>query len=309
LHARRWLTALIILPLLLLVLFKGGHVLFVLLLLVVNGLAQWEFLGMFQPDADAFRRLKAIILGSVLLLSFCTAQRVTTLCNPSGPLFVLVGILFVLLLFYLIAYSHIPDLSRDLMVNVLALLYIPLLLGHFVWLRYLSDGQWWVFWLLMVIMAGDTGAFYAGRTWGKTKLYPEVSPGKTWAGVAGGMAAALIVGAAVGRWALPSMSLMGLAMLALLLAVVGLLGDLFESMLKRQAQVKDASEILPGHGGMLDRLDSLLFAAPLVVYSLDLRWWFIVPGLRVAQDRATCRSAYDSFSATRDLCEAISLSY
>ena len=152
-----------------LVLFRGGHGFFILLLLVVNALAQWEFLGMFQPEADAVRRLKAIILGSVLLMSFCTAQRVTTLCNPSGPLFVLVGILFLLFLFYLIAYSHIPDLSRDLMVNVLALLYIPLLLGHFVWLRYLSDGQWWVFWLLMLIMAGDTGAFYVGRTRGKTK--------------------------------------------------------------------------------------------------------------------------------------------
>ena len=70
----------------------------------------------------------------------------------------------------------------------------------------------------------------------------------------------------MGRWALPGMSLAVLAGLALSLAVVGLLGDLFESMLKRQAQVKDASEILPGHGGMLDRLDSLLFAAPLVVY-------------------------------------------
>ena len=265
-HARRWLTALIILPLLLLVLLKGGHVLFVLLLLLVNGLAQWEFLGMFAPDADTFRRLKAIILGSVLLLSFCTAQRASTLCNPSGPLFVLVGILFILFLFYLIAYSHIADLSRDLMVNILGLLYMPLLLGHFVWLRYLSDGQWWVLWLLLVIMAGDTGAFYAGRTWGKTKLYPAVSPGKTWAGVWGGTAAALIVGLALGRWALPGVSLKSLGVLALLLAVVGLLGDLFESMLKRQAQVKDASEILPGHGGMLDRLDSLLFAAPLVVY-------------------------------------------
>jgi phosphatidate cytidylyltransferase len=266
LHARRWLTALILLPLLLLVLFNGGHALFVLLLLLVNGLAEWEFLGMFQPETDAFRRLKAIILGSVLLVSFCTAQRVTTLCNPSGPLFVLVGILFILFLFYLIAYSHIQDLSRDLMVNVLALLYIPLLLGHFVWLRYLSDGEWWIFWLLMVIMAGDTGAFYAGRTWGKTKLYAEVSPGKTWAGVVGGMAAAMIVGVALGRWALPEMSLAGLAGLALSLAVVGLLGDLFESMLKRQVQVKDTSGLLPGHGGMLDRLDSLLFAAPLIVY-------------------------------------------
>ncbi len=152
------------------------------------------------------------------------------------------------------------------MVNILGLLYIPLLLGHFVWLRYLSDGQWWILWLLLVIMAGDTGAFYAGRTWGKTKLYPAVSPGKTWAGVWGGTAAALIVGLALGRWALPGVSPKSLGVLALLLAVVGLLGDLFESMLKRQAQVKDASEILPGHGGMLDRLDSLLFAAPLVVY-------------------------------------------
>jgi phosphatidate cytidylyltransferase len=256
----------ILLPLLLLVLLKGGHISFVLLILVVNGLAQWEFLGMFQPETDAFRRLKAIIMGSVLIVSFCTAQRVTTLCNPSGPLFVLVGILFLLFLFYLIAYGHIADLSRDLMVNVLALLYIPLLLGHLVWLRYLSDGQWWVFWLLMVIMAGDTGAFYVGRTWGKTKLYPEVSPGKTWAGGVGGIAAAVIVGLALGRWALPGISLATLAWLALLLAVVGLLGDLFESMLKRQTQVKDASEILPGHGGMLDRLDSLLFTAPLVVY-------------------------------------------
>ena len=265
-HARRWLTALIVLPLLLVVLFWGRQIFFVLLLLVVNGLAQWEFLGMFQPEADATRRLKAIILGSVLLLSFCTAQRVTTLCNPSGPLFVLVGVLFLLFLFYLIAYSHIADLSRDLMVNILAILYIPLLLGHLVWLRYLSDGQWWVFWVLMVIIAGDTGAFYAGRTWGQTKLYPAVSPGKTWAGVVGGTAAAVIVGAALGRWALPGMSLMGLAGLALLLAVVGLLGDLFESMLKRQVQVKDTSTLLPGHGGMLDRLDSLLFAAPVVVY-------------------------------------------
>jgi phosphatidate cytidylyltransferase len=266
LHARRWLTALILLPLLLVVLFKGGHFFFVLLLLAVNGLAQWEFQGMFQPEADAFRRLKAIILGSVLLLSFCTAQRATAQCNPSGPLLVLVGILFILFLFYLIAYSHIPDLTRDLMVNVLGLLYLPLLLGHFIWLRYLSDGQWWILWLLLVIMAGDTGAFYAGRTWGKTKLYAAVSPGKTWAGVVGGMAAAVIVGLVLGRWALPRMSLTALAGLAVLLALVGLLGDLFESMLKRQVQVKDTSTLLPGHGGMLDRLDSLLFAAPLIVY-------------------------------------------
>jgi phosphatidate cytidylyltransferase len=265
-HARRWLTALIILPILLLALFKGGHLFFVLFILVVNGLAQWEFLGMFQVEPDPFRRVKAITLGSVLLLSFCTAQRVTQICNPSGPLFVLVGVFFILFLFYLITYNHIADLARDLMVNVLGLLYIPLLLGHFIWLRYLNNGEWWVFWLLAVIMAGDTGAFYCGRALGKTKLYPEVSPGKTWAGAVGGPLVAVIVGVAVGHWALPTVSLAGLAALSLALAIVGLLGDLFESMLKRKAEVKDTSALLPGHGGMLDRLDSLLFAAPLVLY-------------------------------------------
>lgn len=266
-HARRWLTALILLPLLVLVILKGGHFFYVILLLVINGLAQWEFLGMFQPESDSIRRLKAIILGSILLLSFCTAQRGVHLCNPSGPLFVLVAVLFVLFLFYLVTYGHIEDLSRDLMINALALLYVPLLLGHFVWLRYLPEGEWWVLWLLLVMFAGDTTAFYCGQALGKTKLLPVVSPGKTWAGAAGGLAASVLVGVLLGKWLLPRMTLLGLAWLTVALAVVGLLGDLFESMLKRQVQVKDASELLPGHGGMLDRLDSLLFAAPAVVYA------------------------------------------
>ena len=265
-HARRWLTALILLPLLLLVLLKGGHPFFILLILVINALAQWEFLGMFQVEADAFRRVKSILLGTILLLSFGTAQRTGQICNPSGVIFVLVGILFVLFLFYLIAYEHFVEVTKDLMVNVLAILYIPLLLGHFIWLRHLNNGEWWILWLLLVIMAGDTGAFYCGRAFGKTKLYPAVSPGKTWTGAVGGTIAAVIVGAAVAHWALPWESLALMAGLALVLAIVGLLGDLFESMLKRQAEVKDTSGLLPGHGGMLDRLDSLLFAAPVVVY-------------------------------------------
>ncbi len=266
-HAHRWLSALLILPLLILVVLYGGHLFYVLVLLLVNGLAQWEFLGMVHPATDKVRRFKAILLGSLLVLSFCTATRGGYQCNPSGPLFVLVAVFFVLLLFYLASYGHIPDLTRDLMANVLGILYLPLLLGHFVWLRYLPQGQWWVLWLMLVIMAGDTSAFYCGRTWGQRKLYPAVSPGKTWAGAVGGTGACLLVGLVLGRWLLPDTSLPALGLLSLALGVVGLLGDLFESMLKRQMQVKDASSLIPGHGGMLDRLDSLLFAAPLVVYA------------------------------------------
>jgi phosphatidate cytidylyltransferase len=276
-HRRRWLTALILLPLLLVVLFKGGRIGLVLVILAVSALAQWEFLGMFRPEAPGFQRLKAILLGSLLLLSFCTAYPYPYSdkiclpggllpCTPSAVLFILFWCIFILFLFYLISYGHIEQMAQDLMANVLGLIYLPFLLGHFIWLRYLPQGELWILWLLMVIFAGDTGAFYTGQALGKTKLYPQVSPGKTWAGVVGGVALALAAGLLGGRWLLPETSLMTLAVLALVLAVVGLLGDLFESMLKRQAAVKDASQILPGHGGMLDRLDSLLFAAPVVVY-------------------------------------------
>ena len=273
-HFQRWLTALILLPLLILVLLKGGLGLFVLVILVVNGLAQWEFLGMFQPSGDRPRRIKAILLGALLLLSFCTAQPSSQLCppgglmlcNPSTVLFILFWCLFVLFLFYLLSYGHIENLSQDLAVNILGLMYLPFLLGHLIWLRFLPQGEWWVLWFLLVIFAGDTGAFYAGRTFGKTKLYAAVSPGKTWAGVVGGLAASLAVGVLFGKWLLEGMGVPTLVVLALVLAVVGLLGDLFESMLKRQMQVKDASNLLPGHGGMLDRLDSILFTAPVVVY-------------------------------------------
>ncbi len=266
-HRQRWITGLIAVPLLLLVILKGGRFGFVLVMLLVSGLGQWELLAMLTPESDTARRLKAIILGSVLLLSFCTAHRLYfSLCDPSSTLFVLVLSLFILFLFYLLSYGHIPDLNRDLMVNTLGLLYLPFLLGHFVWLRHLPQGEWWVICLLAVTFAGDTAAFYGGRTWGRRKLFPQVSPGKTWAGAVAGGAAYLAVGVLGGSWLLPGMSLLALGWLALVLALLGMLGDLFESMLKRQAQVKDASQLLPGHGGMLDRLDSLLFAAPAVVY-------------------------------------------
>lgn len=274
-HSRRWLTALVVLPLLLLVLLKGGRLGLVLVILAVNALAQWEFLGMFLPESPKSQRSKSILLGSLLLLSFCTASPPSSLCypggfipcNPSTVLFILVWCIFFLFLFYLFSYGHIEKLAQDLTVNILGIIYLPFLLGHFIWLRYLPQGEVWVLWLLMVIFAGDTGAFYVGRALGKRKLYPQVSPGKTWEGVIGGVILALAVGTLAGKWLFPLTSLRALGLLALVLAVVGILGDLFESMLKRRAQVKDAGQLLPGHGGMLDRLDSLLFAAPAVVYA------------------------------------------
>ncbi|HEY9074831.1 MAG TPA: hypothetical protein VIN67_11925, partial [Desulfobaccales bacterium] len=124
--AKRWLTALILLPLLILVLLKGGLALFVLVILLVNGLAHWEFLEMFQVAGDKPRRLKSILLGSLLVLSFCTAHPSSQfcppgflICNPITVLLVLVWCLFILFLFYLLSYGHIENPSQDLAVNIL----------------------------------------------------------------------------------------------------------------------------------------------------------------------------------------------
>lgn len=266
-HLRRWLTGLILGPLLLLIILKGSRPLFVLTVLGVAALGQWEFLQMSLPDTRPFRRLLAMAAGGLLVASFSLAPQAPPWGTPSGPMFILVWSLFALMLFHLAGYGRIPELSRDLAVNALGLLYVPLLLGHLVWLRFLPQGEWWVIWLLAVIFTADTAAFYTGLSLGRKKLYPEVSPGKTWEGTIGGLAAAVLAGLAVGRWLLPEMKMLHLAALALVLGILGVLGDLFESMLKRQARVKDASHLLPGHGGMLDRLDSLLFAAPAVVYA------------------------------------------
>lgn len=263
-HLKRWLTALVLIPFIILVLLKGRRVGLVLTLLLVNGLAHWEFLGFFQQGVDLTRKLKVLTLGSMLVLSFCM---VTTPQGRALPLFVLVGCLFALFLFYLLSYEQIQELAWDLAINTLGLMYIPLLLGHVVWLRYLTQGEWWILWLLLVICSGDTAAYYTGKAWGQKKLYPQVSPGKTWTGTFGGLAASLGVGVVAGRWLLPEETVFSLALLAVVLGCLGLLGDLFESMLKRQAQVKDAGSLLPGHGGMLDRLDSILFAAPALVYA------------------------------------------
>jgi phosphatidate cytidylyltransferase len=124
----------------------------------------------------------------------------------------------------------------------------------------------------LVLMGSDTGAYYTGRALGKHKLAPSVSPGKTWEGAAGGMLASLAAAALAHYWFFPELSLPAALVLAALMNVLGVVGDLTESALKRGANAKDAAQILPGHGGLFDRLDSLLFNAPLLYY-FALYYW------------------------------------
>jgi phosphatidate cytidylyltransferase len=115
-------------------------------------------------------------------------------------------------------------------------------------------------------MGADTGAYYVGRAIGKHKLAPNISPGKTWEGVIGGMASGLLMATLAHYWFFRDFPLKWMLPLAAVMVIVGILGDLTESAMKRGAGAKDAAKLLPGHGGLLDRLDSLLFNAPLIYY-------------------------------------------
>jgi len=117
-------------------------------------------------------------------------------------------------------------------------------------------------WLIVVIASSDSAQYYTGRAFGRRKLAPAVSPAKTVEGAIGGMVGAAVVAVIAGHYWLPGISKPALALLGLFLAMFGMTGDLFESLLKRSAGVKDSSNLIPGHGGVLDRLDAYLFAAP-----------------------------------------------
>ncbi|MFZ4628850.1 MAG: phosphatidate cytidylyltransferase, partial [Blastocatellia bacterium] len=120
--------------------------------------------------------------------------------------------------------------------------------------------------------AGDTGAYYTGRTLGRHKLAPRISPGKTWEGVAGGLLGNLVAVVVSRGTFFPELPLWEALPLALLMGGLGVTGDLCESMIKRGARAKDAGGLLPGHGGLLDRFDSLLFNAPVLYYYAVSRW-------------------------------------
>jgi len=158
---------------------------------------------------------------------------------------------------------------REISVTCFGLFYVPYLFGYLLLLRGLETGRTWVFFLFLTVWAGDTGAYYIGTRYGKRKLFPKVSPKKTLEGSAGGLLCSLIAGGGMQLFfSLPLRGVMSMACLGAGLGLIGQIGDLAESILKRSSGIKDSGVLFPGHGGVLDRFDSILFAAPALYYLL-----------------------------------------
>lgn len=166
--------------------------------------------------------------------------------------------------------SPLEQSLRDGAMTLFGMLYLGLTLGMLSMTRLLPQGEWLIFFLLLVTWASDTGAYYVGTLYGRHRLAPTISPKKTVEGLVGGLIAAIIAGYIARWWFLPELSGLDCLILATLLTIAGLWGDLAESAMKRTVGMKDSGGILPGHGGMLDRLDSLLFATPVFYYYITL---------------------------------------
>jgi phosphatidate cytidylyltransferase len=265
--AARLITAAVVLPFLIAsILVPWLKWLFVAMAIAAMALALFEFYVLakkrdLKPDTGA----GFLAAATILVISVFPAD----LYN-----IILVQLVIILLTAGTLVAATLRGAPFDKMIGsvgatILGVLYIALLGSHLVALRLWQNqavAADMLSFFFLVLMGADAGAYYVGRALGKRKLAPSISPGKTWEGVIGGVAAALVMATVAHYWFFPELPLKFALPLAVVMTVVGILGDLAESALKRGAGAKDAASILPGHGGLLDRLDSLLFNAPLIYY-------------------------------------------
>jgi phosphatidate cytidylyltransferase len=270
---RRVLTASLLAPVsILAVLALPANAFALVLSLVLLG-AAWEWATLAGLAAPAGQGAYVALLGAVLPL-------VQVGLPPAAlvPWLTLISLGWWLLALYLFRLQGIP-LAQGLSPTVM--LAGPVVLGS-PWLAISHlhgaspRGPLLVLFLFVLIWTADIAAFFTGRRWGKTKLAPVLSPGKTRAGVYGAAAGAAVLGLALGLiLELSPPAVLGSLVLCLATALISVVGDLFESFLKRRRGLKDSGTLLPGHGGILDRIDSLLAAAPLFV--LGLIWLGVTP--------------------------------
>lgn len=258
---KRILTGLILGAIWIGVIVSGSPLLFGVMTAVVAGMALYEYYRItLGADAPAILSsgivmgllpLPAALIGGIELM---VAVFIMTLLAGSLVLFT--------------AYSR-SDAPFDTATRLCAgTTYIGLLAAHLPLLMALPGGKAWLLILTAITICSDTGAYYTGVNLGRRKLCPAISPGKTIEGLAGGVAAAVVAAVITGHFLLPEKPAPKIALLAVMVTLVGVCGDLMESIMKRGNEVKDSGRILPGHGGMLDRVDSMLASAPALYYAV-----------------------------------------
>lgn len=247
-----------LLPLVVLVILKGASWHFGLLLSILSVAGLYEFFSMALPDRKS-EMIPFALFGGLAVLTPLLAD---------GRIFMMsLAIFFLLTAFhFLFRLKDISTAGRDVGLVCTAFLYVPFLLAHLLMIRLLPQGTSWLLLIMLIVMSNDSAAYYVGSAFGKNRLYEAVSPKKSIEGALGGLAGGLLGGLLAKFIFFSQLTLVDVFITATLVGVIGQIGDLFESLLKRSFGVKDSGSIIPGHGGVLDRLDSILFAAPTTYY-------------------------------------------
>jgi phosphatidate cytidylyltransferase len=273
---KRIVTAVVLMPLVLLLILKGHFWLLTLAATVVALAAAWEFMDL--ADSGGAKMPRVLVLISIVALFGCAFRNADLI----GPGLCALGlILFLVCVFR----SPLERVQRDAASSLFCLVYIGFTLCTLPLIGAQEGGPSLLLLLLLVVWSGDTAAFYVGKSIGRRKLAPNLSPNKTWEGTAASIAGSLVItsvliqlakyltGRGIDLLAYPG-SVWSWLVLAIVLNVAAQLGDLAESALKRGAGVKDSGTLLPGHGGVLDRIDALLLAAPVLWYAQLFKQWF-----------------------------------
>lgn len=240
---------------------------FFILAAAAIGRIQYEFYRLFYQGREQTPVYVGLGLGFLLSWRFYQEPLFfNRSLLPFDMMFVL--LLMAVFIFYLFSFRAIKTTLVDSAVLFLGIVYLSGFLSHLILIRQMVSGSALIVFLLLVVWMGDAGAYYVGKSIGKRRLYPTVSPNKTIEGAVGGLLGSFLGGAFAKLIFLPLFSWEELLPLALLLGVFGQIGDLVESMLKRNAGVKDSSGLIPAHGGLFDKFDGVAFAAPIFYYYL-----------------------------------------
>jgi len=254
---RRLLSTLLLLPLFVWMVVDGPVWLFGAVMVLVGALGQWEFTGMFERAGVPSFRVLGLVGGSLVTASFAL---------PVSERVAFTAVLLALLGIGLLRAPSGRPAWEPVAVTLLGIGYVNWLLGYTFWLRDLEAGREWILLLVSVTWLGETAAYLVGSTLGRHKLAPVVSPRKTVEGALAQLVVSALAALGARATFFPALSLESAIAVGLLLGVVGQAGDLLESAIKRSVGTKDTGRLIPGHGGMLDRVDSLLVNTPVLFY-------------------------------------------
>lgn len=265
---QRLVVSIILIPVGVLFIKLGGWALTIFVTLLV-GIASWEFCRLFKTAGYA--PATPIVISGVVVMILARNAFAFKYQDLILTLVVLIGMTY-----HLVEYERGRETAAiDFLISMGGIVYLGVLGAHLISLRNLPEGLWWFMLIMPVTWLADSGAYFIGSRYGKHRIAPRLSPKKSWEGYLGGIVFGLLSGLLFSfLWGFrsPVITITRGLIVGVVLSTLPVLGDLGESMLKRQIGVKDSSGLLPGHGGLLDRLDSWIWAAAIGYYLVVVFW-------------------------------------